>query len=35
MLPPLYLDIKSTDMILDMCAAPGSKTSEMLEMLYG
>ena len=35
MLPPLYLDIQPTDRILDMCAAPGSKTSQMLEMLYG
>lgn len=35
MLPPLYLDIQPTDNILDMCAAPGSKTSQMLEMLYG
>lgn len=31
MLPPLFLDIKETDMILDMCAAPGSKTSQMIE----
>lgn len=31
MLPPLFLDIKETDMILDVCAAPGSKTSQMLE----
>ena len=33
MLPPLFLDIKSSDMVLDMCAAPGSKTSQILEML--
>lgn len=31
MLPPIFLDIQPTDMILDMCAAPGSKTSQMLE----
>lgn len=31
MLPPLFLDVKETDMVLDMCAAPGSKTSQMIE----
>lgn len=35
MLPPLFLDVQPTDIILDMCAAPGSKTSQLLEMLYG
>lgn len=35
MLPPLFLDVQPTDIVLDMCAAPGSKTSQMLEMLYG
>lgn len=30
MLPPLYLDIKSDDVVLDLCAAPGSKTSQIL-----
>lgn len=34
MLPPLYLQIQPDDMVLDMCAAPGSKTSQMLEMIY-
>ncbi len=34
MIPPLFLDIQSSDVILDSCAAPGSKTSQMLEMLY-
>ena len=34
MMPPLFLNIQPTDMVLDMCAAPGSKTSQMLEMLY-
>jgi multisite-specific tRNA:(cytosine-C5)-methyltransferase len=33
MLPPLFLDLKSSDLVLDMCAAPGSKTSQILEML--
>jgi len=32
MLPPLFLDLKSSDLVLDMCAAPGSKTSQILEM---
>lgn len=31
MLPPLFLDITESDMVLDMCAAPGSKTSQMIE----
>jgi 16S rRNA C967 or C1407 C5-methylase (RsmB/RsmF family) len=30
MLPPLYLQIQPDDVVLDMCAAPGSKTSQML-----
>ena len=25
-LPVYFLDIKSTDIVLDICAAPGSKT---------
>lgn len=33
MLPPLCLDIQPTDLVLDMCAAPGSKTGQMLEMI--
>ena len=35
MLPPLYLDVGSEDIVLDLCAAPGSKTSQILEMMYG
>ena len=31
MLPPVLLDIETTDKVLDMCAAPGSKTTQMLE----
>lgn len=27
MIPPLFLDIQKDDLVLDMCAAPGSKTS--------
>lgn len=29
MIPPLLMDLKPTDSILDLCAAPGSKTSEI------
>ncbi|VVC46159.1 Hypothetical protein CINCED_3A003626 [Cinara cedri] len=34
MIPPLLLDIKSSDKILDMCAAPGSKTAQLIEGLF-
>jgi 16S rRNA C967 or C1407 C5-methylase (RsmB/RsmF family) len=33
MIPPVVLDVQPTDAVLDMCAAPGSKTSQMLECL--
>lgn len=33
MIPPLLLDIKHGQDILDMCAAPGSKTAQLLEYL--
>ena len=33
MIPTTLLNVTSTDMVLDMCAAPGSKTSQMLEDL--
>lgn len=33
MIPPLYLNIKKGDLVLDMCAAPGSKTTQILEIL--
>ena len=33
MIPPLLLDIKKSDLVLDMCAAPGSKTGEMIELM--
>jgi len=35
MLPPLILDIKPGMKVLDMCAAPGSKTSQLLEKCFG
>jgi 16S rRNA C967 or C1407 C5-methylase (RsmB/RsmF family) len=34
MLPPIALDPKMDDVIFDMCAAPGSKTSQLLESIY-
>lgn len=34
MLPPLLLKIEPHHKILDMCAAPGSKTAQLIEMLH-
>ncbi|KAI9458864.1 S-adenosyl-L-methionine-dependent methyltransferase [Lactarius psammicola] len=34
MLPPLFLDVQPHHVVLDMCAAPGSKTSQLLESLH-
>lgn len=34
MIPPLMLQVNDSDVVLDMCAAPGSKTSQLLEALY-
>jgi len=34
MIPPLVMDIKSHHKILDMCAAPGSKTAQIIEYLH-
>ncbi|KAK5648676.1 hypothetical protein RI129_003568 [Pyrocoelia pectoralis] len=34
MIPPLLLDIKSHHKVLDICAAPGSKTAQIIEMLH-
>uniref|UniRef100_A0A8C6WEF2 tRNA (cytosine(34)-C(5))-methyltransferase n=1 Tax=Neogobius melanostomus TaxID=47308 RepID=A0A8C6WEF2_9GOBI len=34
MIPPLLLSIESHHKILDMCAAPGSKTAQLIEMLH-
>lgn len=33
MLPPLLLDLEKDDFVFDSCAAPGSKTVQMLELL--
>lgn len=34
MIPPVLLDIKSGQNVLDMCAAPGSKTAQIIEFLH-
>lgn len=34
MIPPLLLDVKPHHKILDLCAAPGSKTAQLIEMLH-
>uniref|UniRef100_A0A672LMY5 tRNA (cytosine(34)-C(5))-methyltransferase n=1 Tax=Sinocyclocheilus grahami TaxID=75366 RepID=A0A672LMY5_SINGR len=34
MIPPLLLKIEPQHKILDMCAAPGSKTAQLIEMLH-
>lgn len=34
MIPPLLMDIQPHHKILDMCAAPGSKTAQIIEILH-
>lgn len=34
MLPPLFLDVQPHHIVMDMCAAPGSKTAQLLEALH-
>lgn len=34
MIPPIVLDVQPTDKVLDMCAAPGSKTAQLIEALH-
>ncbi|XP_020284840.1 tRNA (cytosine(34)-C(5))-methyltransferase isoform X1 [Pseudomyrmex gracilis] len=34
MVPPLVLDVKPWHKVLDMCAAPGSKTAQLIEMIH-
>ena len=33
MMPPILLDVHADHAVLDMCAAPGSKTSQLLELI--
>ncbi|XP_046842938.1 RNA cytosine C(5)-methyltransferase NSUN2-like isoform X2 [Xenia sp. Carnegie-2017] len=34
MIPPLLIDVEPHHKILDLCAAPGSKTAQLIEMLH-
>ncbi|CAK9437342.1 uncharacterized protein LODBEIA_P17200 [Lodderomyces beijingensis] len=34
MIPPLLLDVKPEHYVLDLCAAPGSKTAQLVEALH-
>lgn len=34
MIPPLLMNVKSGMTVLDLCAAPGSKTAQLLEMVH-
>ncbi|EDX01237.1 tRNA (cytosine(34)-C(5))-methyltransferase [Drosophila yakuba] len=34
MIPPIVMDVRPTDKVLDMCAAPGSKTAQLIEALH-
>ncbi|CCD23333.1 tRNA (cytosine-C5-)-methyltransferase NDAI_0B02980 [Naumovozyma dairenensis CBS 421] len=34
MIPPIVLDVKPHHTVLDMCAAPGSKTAQLIEALH-
>ena len=34
MVPPLLLDVQSHHFVLDMCAAPGSKTAQLIEAIH-
>lgn len=34
MIPPIVLDVKPEHKVLDMCAAPGSKTAQLIESLH-
>lgn len=35
MIPPLFLDVQPHHRVLDMCAAPGSKTCQLIEFIHG
>lgn len=34
MIPPLFMDIQPHHLVLDTCAAPGSKTAQIIEMMH-
>ncbi|MEM1657744.1 MAG: RsmB/NOP family class I SAM-dependent RNA methyltransferase [Candidatus Jordarchaeales archaeon] len=33
MIPPLFLELRPEDYVLDLCAAPGSKTTQMAQLM--
>jgi len=33
MLPPMFLDMQPSDVVVDLCAAPGSKTGQLLDTI--
>lgn len=35
MIPPHFLDVRPGMVVLDMCAAPGSKSAQLAEMIHG
>src|SRR2546423_3591829 len=35
MIPPLVMDLKAGMTVLDLCAAPGSKSAQLIEMVHG
>lgn len=35
MIPPLLMDVKPGMAVLDLCAAPGSKAAQLIEMVHG
>ena len=35
MIPPLFMDISPGMSVLDLCAAPGSKSAQLIEMIHG
>lgn len=35
MIPPLFMDVKPGMTVLDLCAAPGSKAAQLIEMVHG
>jgi multisite-specific tRNA:(cytosine-C5)-methyltransferase len=35
MIPPLLMDVRPGHTVLDLCAAPGSKSAQLIEMVHG
>lgn len=35
MIPPLFMDVRPGMTVLDLCAAPGSKSAQLIEMVHG